>query len=218
LGNIRQIIVRPTSSVRKFISPNDDALAAGRELKVDAVLDASVHRSGDRIRVTWRLVSVRDGTALSTGIVDKHEGEPFALQDAVAADVAKALAPQLTGQQRDLLGKHYTENAEAYRLYVLGRYHWTRTSEEDLKKALEYFNAAIEKDPTYALAYAGLAYAYISLPADSIFSKDEAIPKAKQAAITALQLDETLPEAHVASARIMTYHDWDWAGAEREFK
>lgn len=218
LSNIREIIVRPTSSVRKFTAPNDDALSAGRELNVDAVLDASMQRSGDRIRVTWRLVRVRGGVVLSTGTVDQHEGDPFALQDAVAADVAQALAPQLTGAEKNLLGKHYTENAEAYRLYVLGRYHWTRTSEEDLKKALEYFNAAIEKDPTYALAYAGLAYAYISLPADSVFSKDEAIPKARQAAITALRLDESLSEAHVATARIMSYYDWDWAGAEREFK
>ncbi|HEY0762953.1 MAG TPA: winged helix-turn-helix domain-containing protein [Pyrinomonadaceae bacterium] len=218
LSNIRQLIVRPTSSVRKFTPPNDDALAAGRELKVDAVLDANIHRSGDRIRVTWRLVSVGDGAALSTGIVDKQADDPFALQDAVAADVAQALAPRLTGEEKNLLAKHYTKDPEAYRLYVLGRYHWTRTSEEDLKKALEYFNAAIEKDPTYALAYAGLAYAYISLPADSLFSKAEAIPKAKQAAMTALQLDDSLPEAHVASARIMSFHDWDWAGAEREFK
>lgn len=218
LSSIRYLTVRQTSSVRKFTSPNVDALAAGRELKVDAVLDANIHRVGNQIRITWRLLSVKDGTALSAGVVDKHSDDPFAVQDAVAEQVAQALAPQLTGEEKKLLVKHYTENAEAYRLYVLGRYHWSRNTEEDLNKALEYFNTAIEKDPNYALAYTGLAYAYLSLPADSLLPKAEAIPNAKEAATTALKLDDSLSEAHVASARIMTYYDWDWTGAEREFK
>ncbi|HKY28455.1 MAG TPA: winged helix-turn-helix domain-containing protein [Pyrinomonadaceae bacterium] len=217
LSNLKPLIVRSTSSVRKFTSPNEDAVAAGRELNVDAVLDASIHRAGNQIRITWRLVDVSDGTALAAGIVDKPLDDPLALQDAVAAAVAQELKPQLTGEEKRLLAKRYTENSEAYRLCMLGRYHLTPRI-EDWKKALDYFNAAVEKDPDYALAYAGLANAYISLVADSLLPKAEAIPKAKQAAMRALQLDDTLSEAHVASARIMTYYDWDWAGAEREFK
>ena len=217
LSNIKQLQVRQTSSVRKFTSPNDDALAAGRELSVDAVLDASIHQSGSQIRINWRVISVKDGAVLSAGFVDKNSDDPFALQDALAAKVAQALTSQLTGEEKNLLAKRYTDSSEADRLCVLGRYHLT-ANREDWKKALDYFNAAVEKDPDYALAYAGLANAYISLVADSLLPKDEAIPKAKQAALRALQLDDSLSEAHVASARILSYYDWDWTGAEREFK
>jgi len=217
LSNIKQLVVRQTSSVRKFTSPNQDPLAAGRELNVDAVLDASIYQTANQTRITWRLISVKDGAALSAGFVDVHSNDPFVLQDAVAASVAQELTTQLTGEEKNLLAKRYTDNSEAYGLCVLGRFHLT-TKIEDWKKALQYFNAAVEKDPNYALAYAGLANAYISLVADSSLPKPEAIPKAKQAAMKALQLDDSLSEAHVASARIMTYYDWDWAGAEREFK
>jgi DNA-binding winged helix-turn-helix (wHTH) protein/TolB-like protein/Tfp pilus assembly protein PilF len=217
LSNIKQLQVRQTSSVRKFTSPNDDALAAGRELNVEAVLDASIHQTGNQTRITWRLIGVKDGAALSAGFVDVHSKDPFVLQDAVAASVTQELTPQLTGEEKNLVAKRYTENSEAYGLCVLGRFHLT-TKVEDWKQALEYFNAAVEKDPDYALAYAGLANAYISMVADSVLPKAEAIPKAKEAAMKALQLDDSLAEAHVASARIMSYYDWDWAGAEREFK
>jgi len=217
LSNIKQLTVRQTSSVRKFTSPNDDVLAAGRELNVDAVLDASIHQTGSQIRINWRVISVKDGAVLSAGFVDKNSDDPFALQDALAAKVAQALTSQLTGEEKNLLAKRYTDSSEADRLCVLGRYHLTANM-EDWKKALDYFNAAVEKDPDYALAYAGLANAYISLVADSLLPKAEAIPKAKQAALRALQLDDSLSEAHVASARILSYYDWDWAGAEREFK
>jgi len=217
LSNIKQLQVRQTSSVRKFTAPNQDPLAAGRELNVDAVLDASIHQTTNQTRITWRLISVKDGSALSAGFVDVHSKDPFALQDAVAGSVAQELTPQFTGEERNLLAKRYTENSEAYGLCVLGRFHLT-TRVEDWKKALQYFNAAVDKDPNYALAYAGLANAYISMVADSVLPKEEAIPKAKEAAMKALQLDDSLSEAHVASARIMTYYDWDWPGAEREFK
>lgn len=217
LSSMNRIVVRQTSAVRKFTSANQDPVAAGRELKVDAVLEASIQRAGDRVRVTLRLVSVSDGSSLWTRIVDEQSNDPFALQDRVAEQVAQALVPRMTGEEKNLLAKHYTENAEAYRLYMLGRYHGNRTNVEDWKKAIEYFNAATDKDPNYALAYTGLANMYLSLTADSLIPKAEAIPKAKQAAMTALRLDDALAEAHVSSGRIKTYYDWDWTGAEREF-
>lgn len=217
LSSMNQVEVRQTSAVRKFTSVNQDALAAGRELKVDAVLDANIQRVGDRVRVTLRLISTSDGSSLWTRIVDEQINDPFALQDRVAEQVAQAIVPRVTGEEKNRLAKHYTENAEAYRLYMLGRYHGNRSSVEDWKKAIEYFNAATDKDPSYALAYTGLANAYLSLIADSLIPKAEAIPEAKQAAMTALRLDDTLAEAHVSSGRIKTYYDWDWTGAEREF-
>ena len=217
LSNIKQLSVRQISSVRGFTS-SADPVAAGRELKVDAVLDASVQRIGDQNRVTLRLVNVRDGSVLWSDIVDKNANDPFAVQDAVATAVVHALTPQLTGEEKSSLQKRYTESPEAHRLCMLARFHLGTADPEDWEKAFNYFNAAIEKDPAYALAYSGLAYSYLSLVADARLPKDEAIPKARQAVIKALQLDDTLPEAHVASARIMAYYDWDWSGAEREFK
>ncbi len=218
LSSMKQIVVRPTSAVRKFASPNQDPVAAGRELKVDAALESSIQRVGDKIRVTLRLVSATDGSTLWAGRVDEQVNDIFAVQDRVSEQVAEALVPQLTGREKDLLAKHYTQSPDAYRLYMNGRYHSNKTTVEDWKKAIEYFNLAIEKDPNYALAYTGLADAYLSLIADSLLPKEEAIPRAKQAAMTALRLDDTLAEGPVSSGRIKTYYDWDWSGAERDFK
>jgi DNA-binding winged helix-turn-helix (wHTH) protein/TolB-like protein/Flp pilus assembly protein TadD len=218
LSNIRQLIVRPTSSVRKFTSPGQDLLAAGRELKVDAVLEASIQRAGDRVRVTLRLVRVSDGASLWAGKFDEQADDYLAVQDRISERVARALVPRMTGEEQKLLSKRYTENAEAYQLYMRGRYHWGKINSADWNKAIEYFNRAIEKDPDYALAYTGLADAYVSIVADSLLAKTEAIPKAKQAAMTALKLDDALAEAHVSLGRIKAFYDWDWSGAEREFE
>lgn len=218
LSNIKQFIVRPTSAVRKFTSPEQDPLAVGRELQVDAVLEASLQRAGDRVRVTLRLVRVSDGMTLWARKFDERADDFLAVQDRVSEQVAQALVPQMTGEEQKLLTKHYTENAEAYRLYTMGRYHWGQNTPADWNKSIDYFNRAIERDPDYALAYAGLTNSYLSIIADSLIPKAEAIPKARQAAMTALRLDDTLAEAHVALGRVKTYYDWDWAGAEREFK
>lgn len=218
LGTFKQLRVKQTNSVHKFMSPDDDPLAAARELNVDAVVDASIQTAGDRVRINLRLVDARDGNAFWSGTVEKSTADPFAVQDAVAAAVVQALTRIMSSAEETLPPKRHTTNAEAHRLYMLGRSHWGTSNEEDWKKALDYFNAAVEKDPRYALAYSGLANSYLSLIADMKLPKPEAIPKARQAAMMALQLDDTLAEAHVASGRIMTYYDWDWAGAEREFK
>jgi TolB-like protein/DNA-binding winged helix-turn-helix (wHTH) protein/Flp pilus assembly protein TadD len=218
LSNIKQLVVRPTSAVRKFTSPEQDPAAAGRELKVDAILEGSIQRAGDRIRVTLRLVRVSDGSSIWAGQFDEQVNDFLAVQDRVSERVAHALVPQITGEEQKLLAKHYTENAEAYQLYMRGRYHWSKINPADWNKAVDYFNRAIEKDPDYALAYTGLADAYVSIVADSLIPKPEAIPKAKQAATTALRLDDTLAEAHVSLGRIKAFYDWDWPGAEGEFK
>jgi eukaryotic-like serine/threonine-protein kinase len=218
LSSLRQIIVRPTGAVSKYTGASQDPVAAGRELNVDAVLEASIQRSGDRVRVTLRLVRVSDGLSLWTQTVDEQVNDTFAVQDRVAEQVARALVPQLTGNEKDLVAKHYTQNPDAYRLYMNGRYLWNKGTVEDWRKAIEYFNLAIEKDPNYALAYTGLADAYLSMVADSLMPKAEAIPKAKQAAMMAFRLDDTLAEGHVSLGRIKAYYDWDWSGAELEFK
>jgi DNA-binding winged helix-turn-helix (wHTH) protein/TolB-like protein len=122
LSNIRQLIVRPTGAVRRFASPDQDPVAAGRELKVDEVLEASIQRAGDRIRVTLRLVRVSDGAPLWAGKFDEPAGDVLAVQDRVSEQVAQALVPRMTGEEQRLVAKRYTENPEAYRLYMLGRH------------------------------------------------------------------------------------------------
>ena len=218
LSTLQQIKVRPTSSVRKFASPNQDTMAAGRELKVEAVLESSLQRVGDRIRVTLRLLSTSDGSILWADQINERVDDVFAVQDRISEKVAQALLPQLTGEEKKLLAKRYTQNGEAFRFYMNGRYHWSQVNAEGWKRAVEYFNQAITKDPNYALAYTGLADCYTSIVADALLPKAEAIPKATQAAMRALELDNTLAEAHVSLGRIKAYYDWDWSSAEVEFK
>lgn len=218
LSNFKQFEVRPLSTVRTFGLPNQEATAAGRQLKVEAVLDGTIQRDGDQIRVNLRLVRVSDGSVLWAKKIDENASNFLEVQDRISERVARELVPQMTGEDQKLLAKHFTENADAHRLYMMGRYHWSKTNRDDWNKAIEYFNSAIEKDPNYALAYTGLADSYLSIIADSLLAKSDAIPTAKQAALTALRLDDTLAEAHVSLGRIKTFYDWDWAGAESEFK
>jgi tetratricopeptide (TPR) repeat protein len=190
-------------------------LVVGRELKVEAVLDGNIQRSGDRIRLTAQLVSVRDGAPLWSGKFDEQFTNIFAAQDAISERVAEALTIRLTGEQRKSLRKRYTDNIEAYQAYSSGRYFWDKRSGEGVRKATEYFQRAINLDSNYALAYAGLADCYISghlgLP------QREGHAKAEAAALRALELDDTIAEAHTSLA-ITRHYVWDWPGAERGYK
>lgn len=214
LGSIDQVIVRPTSAVRRYAAQEQDPIAAGREQRVDAVLDGSIQKAGDRIRLTLQLVSVADGRHLWTDKVDEKSADILTVEDRVSERVAAALSLRLSGGEKKLLAKRYTENAEAYQLYLKGRFFWNKRTEEGLKKAIECFQQAIEKDATYALAYAGLADSYIR----EYRPKNETAPRAKQAALKAVEIDDTLAEAHTSLAFIKYTYDWDWQGAEREFK
>ena len=218
LSNIRQVTVRPLSAVRQYTSVEQDAVAAGREQKVDAVLDGNIQRSGDKVRVTVRLVRIGDGAGIWTDQFDTPSTDIFAVQDSISERVASALALKLSSEERGLLTKRNTQNPEAYRLYLLGRYQLNKSTDEGLRKALENFRQAIDSDSNYALAHVGLADAYIAQGAFDALPPKESFPKAKQAALQALQLDEHLAEAHVSLANAKFYYDWDWAGAEYEFK
>jgi len=218
LSNIRQITVRPLSAVRQYTSVQQDAVAAGREQKVDAVLDGNIQRSGDQVRVTVRLVRVGDGAGIWTDQFDARMTDIFAVQDSISERVANSLALKLSGEERGLLTKRNTQNPEAYRLYLLGRYQLNKSTDDGIRKALEKFRQAIDSDPNFALAYVGLADAYIAQGAFDALPPKESFPKAKQAALQALQLDEHLAEAHVSLANARFFFDWDWAGAEDEFK
>ncbi|HXG63884.1 MAG TPA: winged helix-turn-helix domain-containing protein, partial [Blastocatellia bacterium] len=196
LSNIGQITVRPTSAIRRYAGQDADALAAGREQKVEAVLEGSIQRAGERIRLTVRLLHVRDGAPLWSYKCDELSTDIFAVQDAISEKVAEALTLELTGEERKRLAKHYTENTEAYQLYLQGRYFWNKRSGEGFRKALDYFHQAIEKDPNYALAYVGVADSYTMLADYDLLPPKAAAAQAKAAATRALEIDDTLAEAH----------------------
>jgi TolB-like protein len=217
LSSIRGIAVRPISAVRKYTDLNQDPLAAGREQQVDGVLDGSIQRVGDRVRVMARLVSVADGAVLWADKGEEEGAGLFAVQDAIAEKLAGSLAPKLTDEERERLTKRYTNNAEAYRLYLLGRYFLNKRTPEGYQKGVEYFQQAIEKDPAYALAHSGLADCYTSLGSWQILPPNESFLKARAAAERALRLDNELAEAHTSLALVKNYTS-DWPEAEAEFK
>jgi TolB-like protein/Flp pilus assembly protein TadD len=218
LSNLRQIVVRPTSAVRKYAGAEQDPVAAGRELKVTSVLEGSIQRLGERIRVTVQLVSVEDGSPLWAEKFDEKLADIFALQDSISQRIAERLALKLTGEDMQRLTKRYTRNAEAYQLYLRGVFYREKLSEDALKKAVHYFEQATVADPNYALAYAGLASAYEPLSFFGYLPISEARPKISAAVTKALELDDALAEAHNESGVFKLYYEWDWAGGESAFR
>ena len=214
LSNLPQVTVRPTSAVLKYAPEGSDSLAAGRELQVDAVLDGRVQRSENRIRVTVQLLRVSDGKPLWADSFDDYFTNIFAVQESISEKVVSALALRLSRDERQSLAKRYTENTEAYQLYLQGRYYYLKYQFE---QALDFYRAAVAKDPEYPLAHVGLAEDYVALAVttpDRRGMRDKAIESADKA----LSLDPNLPEAHNALAWVKFLADWDWAGAEASLK
>ena len=219
LSSTRQVAVRPTSSINKYDGGADrDPVRLGRELGVDSVLDGTIQRSGDRLRVTVRLWSTQEKRPVWAGEFDEKFTEMFSVEDSISEKVATALALKLSGDDRKLLLKHYTDNAAAYQSYVKGRYHWSRWTPEEVRKAIGCFQEAINVDPNYSLAYAGLADSYNVLGTFGYVAPQEAWPATEAAANRALELDEGLAEAHSSLGGAKMVYDWDWAGAEYHFK
>jgi tetratricopeptide (TPR) repeat protein len=194
------------------------ALAAGREQKADAVLDGHIQRAGEKVRVTVRLLRVEDGTQLWSEKFDAGVADIFAVQDSISELVAAALAVTLAGAERERLVKHHTEDAEAYQLYLKGRFHLNRLTDDGFQKGRDYFQQAIDRDPNYAPAYAGPADAYQRLSGWNVLAPKEGFPRAREAALKALELDEGLAEAHTALGVVRHLFEWDFAGAEREYR
>jgi eukaryotic-like serine/threonine-protein kinase len=216
LSNLRQLAVRPMSSVRRYAAAEQDPIAAGREQRVDAVLDGSIQKSGERIRVTVRLISLTDGHQLWADKFEEQFRDIFSVEDSISERVAAALSPTLSRQEKKELAKHYTDNPEAHELYLKGRFFWNKRTPDNFQNAISYFRRAVDKDPNYALAYSGLADAYCLLGPYGGSPPNETMPKAKAAALKALELDDNLAEAHASLALILDYYDWDYSGALRE--
>ncbi|MDQ3130844.1 MAG: winged helix-turn-helix domain-containing protein, partial [Acidobacteriota bacterium] len=218
LGDNREIVVRPLSSVRKFGNLEQDVLVAGRALDVEAILDGNIQRWGEKIRVNVRLIKTADGTALWTGTFEEKFTNIFVVQDAISNRVAAALELRLSGDEKMRLTKRYTENVEAYQLYLRGRFHVFKLTPPEIQKGIGYFQQAIELDPKYALAYAGLSDAYRSLAIGSEMPPPEFLPKAIAAATRAVEIDDNLSEAHTALGASLFWGDWNWNESENQFK
>jgi DNA-binding winged helix-turn-helix (wHTH) protein/tetratricopeptide (TPR) repeat protein len=217
LSNSRQVNLRPTSAILRYAQPHQDPLAAGRELRVGAVLEGHIRKAGDRLRVTVQLVSVKDERALWAAKFDEKFTDIFTVEDAIAERVVEALALPLSKQEKHLLTKRYTEAVEAHEYYLKGRYYANKFSLENFCKAIEAFHRALDIDPDYALAYAGIAEAHW-IAADLYLNPADALPKTREAAIKALAIDAELAEAHTYLAATKYSLEWDWAGLESEFR
>ncbi len=218
LSTLRQLIVRPMSAIRKYTPIDQDPIAAGREQHVDAVLEGSLHRAGEKVRVNVRILDTKDGSSLWSYQSDEYFTDIFTAQNAISEKIARALALELTGAEQRRLTRRYTNNSEAYQLYYKGRYHLFRRTGPDAEKALDYFQQAVTLYPNYALAYEGLAFAYASHSFLSVLPPKEVMPKAKESVIRALQIDDSLAEAHATKGQCKFVYEWDWSGAERELK
>jgi len=221
LTQLPSLKVMARSSVFRYKGKEADPMAAGKELGVRAVLTGRIMQRGDSLTISTELLDVRDNKQLWGEQYQRKVSDLLAVERDIAREITGNLRLKLSGPEQSRVVKHYTENPEAYQLYLKGRFYWNRRTEEGARKGIEYFQLAIDKDPTYALAYTGLADCYSILGTSynvASLSPSEAIPKAKSAATKALEMDDTLAEAHTSLAYIRLNYDWDWAGAEREFK
>jgi len=218
LSNIKELKVPARTSVFTFKGKAEDIREVGRKLNVEKVLEGSIRKEDGQLRITVQLVNVSDSYHIWSETYDKELTKVFAIQDEIALTIADKLKLTLLSDEKARVVKRPTENLEAYNLYLLGRYFYYKTTEEDLHKAIRYFEQAIAKDPGYALAYSGQATCYSVLCVISGLAPEESYPKAKEAVVKALELDEELGEAHASLGYLKFFLDWDFAGAEREFK
>jgi len=221
LSGLKKLTIRPISSVRKYKTSEQDPVVTGAELGVDAVLEGSIQWDQEkRVRVTARLWRVSDHSLIwSDNWVGQSSGI-FTLEDQISERMAASIEPALTGAERKLLTKHYTENVEAYQLYMKGRYELRKRSADGFTQAIKSFNEAVAKDPQYALAYAGLADSYLLLSVGDygLLAPRDAADKAKISVNRALELDESLAEAHTSLGFLNYVFDWEWNNAEFHFR
>ena len=217
LSKIAGLQVKARTSSFAFKGKNEDIQKIGELLHVSHLLEGSVARAGNKLRITAQLIQASDGNHLWSDTYDREMQDIFAVRSEVAQQVAETLKIRLLGEDKKRLDTKPTENIEAYNLYRQGRYYADKFSQDGFKKALGFYQHAIEKDPRFALAYAGMADTYV-MAADFYIPPQEAFSKAKEAALKAIELDETLAEAHASLGSVHFHYDWDWVAAEKEFK
>jgi len=217
LAHVPHLKVKSRNSVFRYKGKDVDAQKVGKELTVDALLTGRIVQRGDNVEVSADLTKVEDNTEIWGEQYQRKSGDIISLQQQIAGDIAEKLRSKLSGAEKQQVTKQGTQNPEAYELYVKGRYYWNKRTATDIKSAISYFNQAIDNDPGYALAYAGLSDAYGVLPEYGGNPKD-VNPKAIAAAKKALELDPTLAHPHAALAAIKMEYEWDFADGEAEYR
>ena len=218
LATIPKLRIMAQSTVFRYKGRGVDPQAVGRDLNVRAVLTGRIMQSGGSLRIGAELVDVATGLQLWGAQYDRKPGDIFSIQDEISNEISDKLRLKLTRAEKKRLTKRQTDDPEAYRLYLKGRHHWNKWTEDGFYKAIDYFQQAVEKDPAYALASAGIADSYILLGWNSYLPPKDAFPKAKIAAMAALRLDPDLGEAHTPMAAVLWLYDWQWPEAQAEFK
>jgi DNA-binding winged helix-turn-helix (wHTH) protein/TolB-like protein len=218
LAGIKGLIVRPTSSILGFTENPPTPQLVQEKLKVENYLEGTIQRVENRLRISLQLVKTSDGSIVWAGNFDEAETDLLKLQDAISDQVVSALRFKLSPQEKEMLAKRGTENDEAFRLYLKGRYYWNKRTASDLQESVKLFKASIDQDPTFALAYSGLADTFALFSEYQVAPPAVTFPQAKAAAQKALEINPNLAEAHTTLAYALASYDWDFPEAEREYK
>jgi eukaryotic-like serine/threonine-protein kinase len=221
IGSLSQLPcmrVMARSTVFRYKGKEIDPQIAGRELKVRAVIAGRLLKRGDLVTLGLELVDVEDGAQLWSAYYNRSLADIFAVQEQIATEITDKLRVRLPCDQRKRLTKRHTKDTEAYQLYMKGRFHWARRTDDSIKKGLECFQLAVERDPAYSLAYIGIAEAYLSAISYSVIAPNVGLPKARAAVAKALELDESLGEAHAALGYLQVGYDWEAEAGEKEFR
>jgi TolB-like protein/protein involved in temperature-dependent protein secretion len=216
LSQLPNMKVIARASAFRYKGKDVDLAQIAKELNVQAIINGRVVQRGDTLSISVDLTDAQNNTQLWGRQFTKKSSDIFAVQEEITRQITDSLRVRLTGAQEERITKRYTYNEEAYKLYLQGRFHWNKRN-QSLKKAVEYFRQAIEKDPNYALAYAGLAETYALLGEYGVEPARESAPKGKAAALKALEIDPNLAEAYTALAYIKTDYEWDFEGAEKDY-
>ena len=218
LAQLAGLRVVARTSAFQFRGKGHDLREVGEKLKVKTILEGSVRKAGNRLRINAQLINAEDGYHLWSERYDRDLDDVFAIQDEIARSVTDKLKVTLLGEDEAPLVTRPTDNLEAYNLYLKGRYHFLRVTGPAFKKSLECFNQALAVDPTYARAHAGIAISNTARAILSFAASHDVMPQAKKSALKALAIDETVVDAHLAMAFVLEYGEWDWEGAEREYR
>ena len=218
LSKIADLKVTSRTSTQHYKSAPKNLAEIAKQLGVAHVLEGSVQKSGDEVRVNVQLIKAANDSQVWAETFDRKLTDIFSVESDVAKAIADQLRAHITRLEEQVIAAKPTKNIEAYDAYLRGRYFWNKRTSDGIKHAIEHFQQSIERDPDFALGYVGLADSYIALTFYNFVAPHEAMPKAKESAIKALELDDTLAEAHASLAHVLMNYDWNWSAAEKEFK
>jgi len=218
LSQLPNLAVMSRNTVFRYKGQATDPQKIGQDLHVRAILTGRLIQTGDELLISVNLEDVQNSRQIWGEQYNRKLSSLVAVQQEIAADIYGRLRPKIEGEEKKLLSKRPTENVEAYQLYLQGLFYWNKWTQPDFKKAADYFTQAVQKDPRYALSYAGLADTYSQLGHSGYLPPSEAWPRAKAAAMQALEIDDSLAEAHTSLGLVKEYFEWDWDGAEKEFR